>query len=50
MIRFIFDMPINIEVLYKLIISFWVYIARHAQSTQNRKLLIFAISPEKRGG
>ena len=29
------------KVLYKLIVSLWVYLARHAQSTQNNK---FAIS------
>ena len=27
----------NIEVSYRLILSFWVCIARHAQSTQNKK-------------
>ena len=32
----------------KLIVSRWVCIARHALSTQNRFLHIFAISPEKR--
>ena len=29
-------MQINIEVFYKLILSFWVFVARHAQSTQNK--------------
>ena len=38
MIQLIFGMQINIEVFYKLIISFWVSAARHAQSTQNKKL------------
>ena len=33
----IFGMQINIEVFYKLILSFWVCVARHAQSTQNNK-------------
>ena len=37
--NFIFGMHINIEVFYKLIISFWVCVARHAQSTQNKKLV-----------
>ena len=41
MTKFIFGMHINIEVFYKLILSFWVCIARHPQSTQNNK---FAIS------
>ena len=39
--KLVFCLQINIEVFYKLIHSFWVYIARHAQSTQNYK---FAIS------
>ena len=39
MLKFIFGMQINIEVFYKLIISFCVYIARHAQSTQNKKFV-----------
>ena len=30
-------MQINIEVFYKLILSFWVCVTRHAQSTQNKK-------------
>ena len=42
-------MQINIEVFYKLILSFWVYVTRHAQSTQN-KFAYLAISPEKHGG
>ena len=43
-------MQINIEVFYKLILSFWVCVARHAQGTQNKKFAyIFAISPETRG-
>ena len=39
--KLVFCLQINIEVFYKFIHSFWVYIARHAQSTQNYK---FAIS------
>ena len=35
MVRFIFGM--QIEVFYKLIISFWVCVSSHAQSTQNEK-------------
>ena len=34
----IFGMQVNIEVFCKLILSFWVCIARHAQSTQNKKV------------
>ena len=30
-------MQINIQVFYKLILSFWVCAIRHAQSTQNKK-------------
>ena len=37
MMKFIFGMYINIEVFHKLTISFWVCIARYAQSTQNKK-------------
>ena len=29
-------MQINIEIFYKLILSFWACITRHAQSTQNK--------------
>ena len=36
MMKFIFCMQINIEVFYKLILSFWVSVTRHAQSTQNK--------------
>ena len=42
-------MQINIEVFYKLILSFWVCVTRHTQITQNQNLHIFAISPEKHG-
>ena len=48
MMKFIFGKQINIEVFCKLILSFWVCAARHAQST--RSLHIFAISSEKHGG
>ena len=37
MMKFNFGMQINIEVLGKLILSFWVCVTRHAQSTQNKK-------------
>ena len=39
--KFIFCLQIKAKVFYKLIVSLWVCIARHAQSTQNNK---FAIS------
>ena len=39
--KFFFGMQINIEVFYKLIVSLWVCITRHDQSTQNNK---FALS------
>ena len=35
--KFLFGMQINIEVFYNLILSFWVYVTRHVQSTQNKK-------------
>ena len=41
MMKFIFGMGINIKVFYKFILSFWVCVARYAQSIQNNK---FAIS------
>ena len=34
---FAFGMQINIKVIYKLILSFWVFVTRHVQSTQNKK-------------
>ena len=40
--KFIFGIHINMEVFYKLILSFWVCVTKNAQSTQNNKL--FAIS------
>ena len=41
MMKFIFDMQINLEVFYNLMLSFWVCVNRYAQRTQNNK---FAIS------
>ena len=41
MMKFIVAMEIDIEVFYKLILPFWVWVVKHAQSTQNNK---FAIS------
>ena len=37
LMKFVFGMQINIEVFYKFILSFWVFLAKHAQSTQNKK-------------
>ena len=45
--KFILGMLTNIEVAYKLIPSFWVYVARHVQSTQNKKLAYLCNSPQK---
>ena len=36
MTKFVFCIQINIKVLYKLILSFWVCATRHAQSAQNK--------------
>ena len=36
MTKCVFRMKINIKVLYKLILSFWVFATRHTQSTQNK--------------
>ena len=37
----IFGIQINMEVFYKLILSLWVCVKNHAQSTQNNKFAIF---------
>ena len=37
MMKFVFCMQINIKVLYRFILSFWVCAFRHAKSTQNYK-------------
>ena len=44
---FIFGMQINMEVFYKLILSFCVCATRHVPKI--RSLHILAISPEKKG-
>ena len=41
MMKFIFGTEINMEVFYMLMLSFWVCVTRHSQSTQNNQ---FAIS------
>ena len=40
-----FGMQINMEVFYKLTLTFWVCLARQVQSTQNKE--VFAIPQEK---
>ena len=37
MMKFIFGMQMNIEVFYKLILSYLVCVTRHAQGSQNKK-------------
>ena len=37
MVKCIFGLQISMEVFYKLILSFWLCVTRHAQSTQNKK-------------
>ena len=39
--KFIFGIQINMEVFHELILSFWVRVTKHSQSTQSNK---FAIS------
>ena len=47
--KFVFCMQINTEVLYKLILSFWAWVTRHAESTQNKKFTYLCNSPQRRG-
>ena len=44
MINFTFGMQINVEVFYRLILSFWLCIIRHYQSTQNEFAYLCGIS------
>ena len=44
MMKFTFCMQINIEVFCKVILSFWVSVTRHAQSTQNKFAYLCNIS------
>ena len=46
----IFCMKINIKVFYKMVVSFLLIIARHAQSTQNSKFVISVEYLTKKGG
>ena len=41
MMKFVFGMQINIEVFYKLILLFWVYVSSFAQVTQNKVCIYF---------
>ena len=38
--KLVFCLHVNARIFYKLIISLWVYIAKHTQSIQNNKFLI----------
>ena len=42
-------MQINNEVFFKLILPFWVCVARHAQGTQNKKFACLCIISRKMG-
>ena len=44
MMKCIFGMQINIEVFYNLILSFWVCVTKHSQSTQNKFAYLCNIS------
>ena len=44
MMKCIFGMQINIEVFHKLILSFWLCVTRHPQSTQNKFAYLWNIS------
>ena len=46
--KFICDMQINIEVFYKLILSFWACVTRHAQSAQKKFAYLCNISRKAR--
>ena len=48
--NFIFGLQVNIEVFYKLILSFWLCITRHAQSTKNNKLVYLCSISRKAWG
>ena len=45
MMKFIFGMQIKIEVFYKLILSIWVCVTRHVQSTQ--KFVFFSTNKQE---
>ena len=47
MMKSIFGLQINIDVFYKLMLSFWVCATRHPQSTQNNKFVYLCNIPRK---
>ena len=49
MMKFIFCMQINIEVFCKMILSFWMSVSSHAQSTQNKFTYLCNIYAKARG-
>ena len=49
-IKLIFCLQVSMKVLYKLIVSLWVCVAKHAQSSQNNMFTISSISQGKREG
>ena len=49
MMKFIFCMKLNIEDFCKVILSFWVSVTRHSQSTQNKFAYLCNISIKTRG-
>ena len=50
MMKFIYGMQIKMEVLYKLILSFWVCGTRHTQSTQCKTFACLCSISKKHGG
>ena len=50
MMNFFIGMQIKIEVFDEVILSFWMCVTRHVQSTQNNLAYLPAISPETHGG
>ena len=47
--KFIFGMQKNIKIFYRLILSFWVCLTRHAQSIQNKKFAYISNISRKTG-
>ena len=50
MMKCIFGIQRNSKIFYKVILSFWVCAARHAQNTQNRKFAYLCNIPRKTWG
>ena len=50
MMEFIFSIQINREIFYKWILSFWMCVTRHAQSTQNMKFTYLCHISKNHGG